>query len=133
MATTIGKDGVVTVGGNTVAELNGWETTETAEPVEDTELSDEFKTYKSGTDIVKDWKAKISCMWDETDTDGQEAMTIGALVTLVFAAEGTASTDRIGTGTGIIEEIGIAIEKGSTTEREFSIQGTGQLVWSNVV
>lgn len=132
MATHVGKEGIVTVGGVTVAELNGWETTETAEPVEDTELSDEFKTYKSGTDIVKDWKGKISCMWDETDTNGQEVMTIGVLVTLVFAAEGTASTDRIGTGTAIIEEIGITLEKGATTQREFSIQGTGQLVWSNV-
>ena len=132
MATHVGKEGIVTIGGSTVAELNGWETTETAEPVEDTELSDEFKTFKSGSDIVKEWKGKISCMWDETDTAGQETMTIGASLTVVFAAEGTASTDRIGTGTGIIEEIGIAIEKGSTTEREFSLQGTGQLVWSTV-
>ena len=111
MATHVGKDGVVTIGGNIVAELNGWETTETAEPVEDTELSDEFKTFKSGTDIIKEWKGKVSCMWDETDTLGQQAMTIGALVTIVFAAEGTTTGDRIGTGQGIIEEIGIAIEK----------------------
>lgn len=132
MATHIGKEGLVTIGGNTVAELDGWETEETAEPVEDTELSDEFKTFKSGTDIVKDWTADITCMWDETDTTGQEAMLIGVLVTVVFAAEGTGSGARIGTGTGIIQSIGIKIEKGAITERTFSLQGTGALVWSDV-
>ncbi len=131
MATHVGKEGVLTIGGNIVAELDGWETTETAEPVEDTELSDEFKTFKSGTDIIKEWKAKVTTMWDETDTNGQEAMLIGASLTAVFAAEGTTTGDRIGTGTGIIEEIGITIEKGAITQREFSLQGTGQLVWSN--
>ena len=132
MATHVGKEGLVTVGGNTIAELNGWDTTETAEPVEDTELSDEWKTFKSGTDIVKEWKSKINCMWDETDTNGQEAMTVGASVTLVFKAEGAGAGDTIGTGTGIVEEIGIKVERGATTEREFSIQGSGSLVWSNV-
>lgn len=131
MATHVGKEGVITIGGNVVAELDGWETTETAEPVEDTELSDEYKTFKSGSDIVKEWKGKITCAWDETDTLGQESMTNGALVTAVFAAEGTTTGDRIGTGQAIIEEIGITVERGATTQREFSIQGTGQLVWSD--
>ncbi len=131
MATHVGKEGLVTIGGTTIAELNGWETTETAEPVEDTELSDEFKTFKSGSDIVKEWKGKINCMWDETDTNGQEAMLIGVVLTVVFAGEGTTTGDRIATGQGIIEEIGITVDKGATTERAFSLQGTGELVWSN--
>ncbi len=70
-------------------------------------------------------------MWDETDASGQESMTIGASVTIVFAAEGIGAGNEIGTGTGIIEEIGITVAKGETTEREFSVQGTGQLVWTN--
>ena len=132
MATHVGKEGLVTVSGNTIAELNGWETTETAEVVEDTELSDEWKTFKSGTDLIKEWKAKINCMWDETDSSGQEAMTVGASIALIFKGEGAGAGDSIATGTGIVEEIGITVEKGSTTEREFSIQGSGALVWSTV-
>ncbi len=132
MATHVGKEGLITVGGSTLAELNGWELEEKGEPPEDTELSDEWKTFKSGTDIVKEWTAKITCMWDETDSAGQETLLIGVSATIVFAGEGTGAGDTIATGTGIVITRGQKVEKGAITEREFEIQGTGALVWSTV-
>lgn len=132
MTTHVGKEGAITVGGNTIAELNGWELTETADVLEDTELSDEWATFKSGTDLVKRWEATVTCMWDPDDATGQEAMTIGASITIVFQAEGGAAGARIATGTGIIGEIGVTVEKGAITEREFSVTGSGTLTWSDV-
>ena len=132
MATHVGKDGVVKIGANTIAEVNGWELTSTAEPVEDSELSDEWKTFKSGTDVVKEWSASINCWWDETDTNGQVAMISGASVTLNLYPEGSTSGDTFQSGTAIINEIGIAVEKGGIVTRTFSAQGSGALVIATV-
>ena len=132
MATHVGKDGVVKIGANTVAEVNGWELTSTAEPVEDSELSDEWKTFKSGSDIVKEWSASINCWWDETDTNGQVAMISGASVTLNLYPEGATAADTYQTGTAIINEIGISVEKGGIITRTFSAQGSGALTITTV-
>ena len=132
MATHVGKDGVVKIGANTVAEVNGWELTSTAEPVEDSELSDEWKTFKSGSDIVKEWSASINCWWDETDANGQVAMISGASVTLNLYPEGATAADTYQTGTAIINEIGISVEKGGIITRTFSAQGSGALTIATV-
>ncbi len=132
MATHVGKEGIVKIGANTVAELNGWELSETAEEVEDSELSDEWKTYKSGTDIVKEWTASMSCWWDETDTTGQQALTLGASVTLNLYPEAAGSGATYQTGTAIVTERGMTIEKGGVTSRSISVRGTGALTETTV-
>lgn len=132
MATHVGKEGTVAVGANTVTEVADFTVTERAELVEDSELSDEWRTFKSGTDVVKEWDASVTCMWDETDTNGQEALTIGASVTLNLYPEGSASTATYKTGTAIVEEIGIAITRGAITQRTLSCRGTGALTQATV-
>jgi len=127
MATHIGKEGIVSVGANVVAELNGFTIDSTAEEVEDSELSDEWKTFKSGTDIVKEWSASLECWWDETDTNGQEALTVGASVTLNLYPEGTASTSSYRTGTAFVTAIGMAVTKSGITTRTIGVKGSGAL------
>lgn len=132
MTTHVGKEGSVSVDANPLGELNGWELTETATPVEDSALSDEWKTFKSGADIEKEWSASVTVMWDPDDTTGQVILVVGFEATFVFQGEGTASGARIATGEGIIAERTQAVEKGAVTEREFTVTGNGALVWSDV-
>lgn len=81
MATYTGNDGVVKVGTNTVAEVTSFTVTENADRVEDTALGDTNRTYKSG---LSDVSGTIECHYDDTDTNGQGAMTVGSTVSLVL-------------------------------------------------
>lgn len=81
MATYTGNDGVVKVGTNTVAEVTSFTVTENADRVEDTALGDTNRTYKSG---LSDVSGTIECHYDDTDTSGQGAMTVGSTVSLVL-------------------------------------------------
>ena len=81
MTATVGNDGVVRVGTNTIAELKAWSVTENADRVEDTAMGDSARTYQAG---FNDVEGTIECHFDPSDTNGQEALTIGATVSLVL-------------------------------------------------
>ena len=79
MANHTGVDGVVKVGTNTVAEVRDWSVNETADTIEDTTMNDTSKTFQAG---LKSWHGSLNALWDETDTTGQEALTVGSSATL---------------------------------------------------
>ncbi len=127
MATHAGIEGEIKIAAATIAEVNGYSWTQTAEPVEDTELSDEWRSYKGGTSAVKGWTGDIDCHWDETDTTGQGAMTIGAEVTVFFYPEGSASGATYYTGSAIVINNTGNGGKGSTVTASYSLQGNGAM------
>lgn len=125
MATHKGSEGTVKVGANTVAEIRSWSIEETAETIEDTALGDAAKTFLAGTTA---WSGSLDCMWDETDSTGQGALTAGASVTLNLYPEGAATGDAYFTGTALVTGITNAV--GGNDEvitASFSFQGTGAL------
>lgn len=124
MATHNGSEGIVKIGANTVAEVTGWSLDVSAELTEDTQLSDTWKSYLAD---VNSWTASIECHWDETDTNGQEAMTIGASVDLSLLPEGATTGDVDFNGTAIINSISRAGTRGSTVTVSFTCTGTGAL------
>ena len=127
MANHAGKEGLVTVAGNTVAELTSWSVDESASTINDTELIDTAETFL----IDKtSWTGSIEAHWDETDTTAQGAMTIGASVTVVFKPEGASTGDYIYTGTGLVTGIGRSASIGGMVSATFTLQGTGTLVQS---
>ena len=130
MGTHHGSEGVVHVGANAVAEINDWSYEESAEFAEDHNLNDLNKTRHATA--IKDWSAELNCWWDETDTNGQEALTIGASVTLNLYPEGASSGDNYVTGTGLVQGVGVAVTKGGITERRISVIGTGALSHTTV-
>ena len=85
MATHVGTSGVVKVGANTVAEVTGFTLNETNDTVEDTSLTDSKKSYIA---LRGDATATIECHWDETDTNGQEALDVGTSATIELYPEG---------------------------------------------
>lgn len=119
-----GSEGTVHVGTTAIAELRGWELTHSMEPIEDTVLADTDRTYQSG---LNNWSGSASAFWDETDTTGQEALTIGASVTLKFYPEGASSTDQYYTGTALVTDITRRAAIQGMVEVDFTFRGTGAL------
>lgn len=125
MSTTIGTDGVVKIGANTVLEVVGFTLEQQADTVEDTELSDTAKTFLADK---TSWNGSIECHLDEADTTGQGAMTIGATVSIdLFPVGTTISTDYHYSGSAIITSISIGDAIGGVVSCSFNFQGTGAL------
>lgn len=132
MSTHAGNEGTVKVGSNAVAEIDNFSFQESASPVEDTAMGDTWKTYIAGTGF-NEWSGSLECHWDETDTNGQEALTINAGVTLNLYPEGATTGDKYYTGTAIITRINWTVPKdGSTIRRSFDFTGNGVLTLSTV-
>lgn len=124
MSTFHGKDGVVKVGANAVAEIKNWSVEETADLAEDTAMGDTARTFKPG---LTSWSAQIECQWDDTDTTGQEALLINTSVTLNLQPEGDTAGDYLMTGSAIVTNRGNAIAFDGIVTQTFQLQGTGAL------
>ncbi len=130
MATTSGHEGIAKVGGNAVAEVIGFSFTKKTSPVEDTELSDKHKTFKTGGKDETD--GSITCQWDVTDVTGQEAMAVDAEVTLNLFPQGDEAGGRFYSGSVIITEMGVENSDGSTVQRSLSWVSNGGLTLGTV-
>ena len=110
--------------GGVAATVRNWSINETADTIEDTTMTDTSRTYQVG---LKSWNGSMTCFWDESDTSGQVALTIGASVTLHLLPEGTTTGDVDYTGSAIITSIGISVPTNGMIERTIGFQGTGAL------
>lgn len=124
-----GSEGVVHVGTSALAELRGWEYSESATPINDTTLADAWETNQVGT---KSWAGSASAFYDETDTNGQEALTNGASVTLKFYPEGTGTASTYKTGTALVTNVKSNAAINGMVEKEFSFTGNGALTQTTV-
>lgn len=129
MATHVGTSGVVKVGANAVAEVTGFSIDETSDTVEDTTLTDTAKTYKV---LRSDATGTIECHWDETDSDGQGALTVGAEVTLNLYPEGADSSDTYYTGTAIVTGVSQSVSLDGIISRTINVQFSGGVSTSTV-
>ena len=129
MANHAGSEGVVMVGANTVAEVRDWSLTETAEVIDDTTMGDSARTKKPSLTSAS---GSLTAFWDETDTTGQGAMTIGAEVTLNLYPEGSTSGDTFATGSAIVTELGKSGASEGMVEATFSFEFNGAVVWGDV-
>lgn len=124
MATHTGNGGAVKIGTATVAEVLDWSLTEGINVIDDTVVGDAADTHLVGT---TNWSGSVNCYWDETDTLGQEAMTIGASVALHLLPDGAAVGDIDFNGTASITSIERASANNSIVTASFSFQGNGAL------
>lgn len=124
-----GNEGTVHVGTTAIAELRGWELNESANTINDTVLSDAWETNQVGT---KSWSGQATAFYDETDTNAQEALTIGGTVTVKFYPEGTATAAAYKSGAVIVTGIKASAAINGMVEREFSFTGNGALTQTTV-
>ena len=124
MATHTGSEGTVKVGSNAIAEIRSFSIEETADTLEDTTMGDTARTYKSS---LTNYTGTIDVLWDETDTTGQGALTIGAEVTLNLYPEGDVTGDVYYTGAAIVTGRTINSSYDGLVEMSISVQGNGAL------
>lgn len=129
MATHIGRDGVVKVGANSIAELRSFSIDETGDTVEDTVMTDTARSYIS---TLTSFTGSADVYWDETDTSGQGALTVGASVTIGFYPEGETAGDTYYSGTCIVTGVSRSASFDGMVEASITFQGSGALTASTV-
>jgi len=129
MATHKGSEGTVKVGANSVAEIRSYSLEESADTLEDTSMGDTARTYKSS---LTSFSGSIDVFWDETDTSGQGALTIGSEVTLNVYPEGDTAGDTYYTGSAIVTGVSRSASFDGLVEASISVQGTGALTQTEV-
>tara|TARA_Y100000593_G_C4155978_1_gene259512 strand:- start:284 stop:676 length:393 start_codon:yes stop_codon:yes gene_type:complete len=130
MANHTGSEGLVKVGGtNTVAEVRSWSISHESETIEDTAMGDSFRSHKAG---MQTWSATCDVFWDETDTNGQVAMSPGTSLTVAFYPEGADSGDTYYTGTALITSVERSAELDGMVESSISLQGVGGITTATV-
>lgn len=124
MANLLGNDGDVTIGANIVAEINDWSLNEGVAIADDTVLGDTTDTHKPGT---TNWSGTVNGYYDDTDTTGQEAMTVGASVDLHLRPEGAGTGNIDLNGAATITSIDRSLARNSIVAVSFAFQGNGAL------
>ena len=130
MATHAGSEGTVKVGANAIAEIRSFSVEETGDTIDTSSMGDTARTYLAG---LKTYTASIDCLWDETDTTGQGAMTVGSTVTLNLYPEGSTTGDIYYTGSAIITGRTITSSYDGLVEMSITCQGTGALTQATAV
>lgn len=129
MANHTGSEGTVKVGANAIAEIRSYSISETADTIEDTTMGDSSRTYKAS---LKSFSGSVDVYWDETDTTGQGALTVGSEVTMNFYPEGATTGDSYLTGTAIVTGKTVNGSFDGMVEVSITVQGTGALSTSTV-
>ena len=130
MATHAGSEGTVKVGANAIAEIRSFSVEETGDVIDDSTMGDTARTYLAG---LKTYTASIDCLWDETNTTGQGAMTVGSTVTLNLYPEGATTGDIYYTGSAIVTGRTITASYDGLVEMSITCQGSGALTQSTAV
>ena len=129
MANHKGSEGLAKFSGGTIAEVKDWSVSETAETIDDTTLGDTARTKLSSLTTAS---GSLTAFWDETDTNGQGAMTVGASITLNLYPEGATSGDTFAALTAIITEKGVSTTLDGMVETSVSFEASGAVTWSTV-
>ena len=129
MATHKGSEGTVKVGTNAVAEIKSYSIEESADTLEDTSMGDSARTYKPS---LSNFSGSLDVFWDETDTNGQGALSIGSEVTLNVYPEGDTTGDTYYTGSAIVTGVTRSGSFDGLVEASVSVQGTGALTQTTV-
>jgi len=124
-----GSEGVAKVGTSTISEIRDWSLSESAETIDDTVLGDTARTKKAG---LTDASGSLTAFWDESDTSGQGAMTVGSEISLNLYPEGATSGDTYATLTAIITEKGISTSLDGMVETSVSFEANGAVTWGTV-
>jgi hypothetical protein len=119
-----GKNGVVKVGNNVLAEVQGWSVEEGVATVDDTSMGDDSDSHLVGT---KNWSGNLTCSYDETNANAQEALIVGASVTLSLFPYGSAVGSHYRTGTASIVKVTMDAKKDGVVMRAFDFKGNGAI------
>lgn len=129
MAVHKGSEGTVKVGANAIAEIRSYSIEETGDTLETSTMGDTARTYVPS---LTSWSGSVDVYWDETDTTGQGALTVGAQVTLNVYPEGDSAADTYYTGSAIVTSVSKTASFDGLVEASIGVQGTGALTSTTV-
>jgi len=129
MATFKGNSGTVKVGSDAIAEIRSYSVDETMDTIEDTAMGDTYRTFKTS---LKSFSGSVDVFFDDSDTSGQGAMTVGSEITVNFQMEGDTTGAHQLSGTALVTGRTITGSFDGMVEASLSLQGTGALTESTV-
>jgi len=129
MATLTGNNGTVKVGSVAIAEIRSFSVDETMDTIESTAMGD---TYRSFETSLKSWNGSVDIFFDDTDTTGQGALTVGSEVTVNFQVEGDTTGDHKLSGAAIVTGRTINSSFDGLVEASLTLQGDGALTEGTV-
>ena len=129
MANHKGSEGVAKIGSSTIAEVKDWSISESAETIDTSKMGDSARTKTVGLTTAS---GSMTAFWDETDTSGQGAMTVGAEVALNLYPEGATTGDTYATLSAIITEKGVSTSLDGMVETSVSFEANGAVTWGTV-
>jgi predicted secreted protein len=129
MATLTGNSGTVKVGANAIAEIRSFSVDETMDTIESTSMGDTYRTFETS---LKSWNGSVDIFFDDTDTSGQGALTVGSEVTVNFQIEGDTTGDHLLSGAAIVTGRTINSSFDGLVEASLSLQGDGALTEGTV-
>ena len=140
MTTHIGRNGLVKVGGtgdgtddgNIVAEMRSFSFEETGDTVECSRMGHTARQYKP---TLTSFSGSMDVYWDETNTTGQGALTIGSEVEVGFYPEGESgaivdpaeAADVFYYGSAIVTGVSRSASFDGLVEASITVQGVGAL------
>lgn len=125
MANHKGSEGLAKFSGGTIAEVKDWSISESAETIDTTTMGDTARTKTAGLTSAS---GSMTAFWDETDTTGQGAMTVGASAEMILYPEGASGTKA--TFNAIITEKGVSTTLDGMVETSVSFEANGAITWS---
>jgi len=129
MATHTGSEGTVKIGSTAVAEIRSYTLNENGDTLEDTSMGDTARTYKPS---LKSFDGSLDVFWVESDTGGQDALTVQAEITFSVYPEGSTTGDVYYTGSAIVTSRSITASYDGMVEMSIGIQGNGALTSATV-
>lgn len=130
MATHTGSEGTVKVGAtNSILEIRSYSIEETSDTTEDSTMGDSYRTHKA---TLKAWSGTVDVFWDELDTTGQGALTVGSEVAVRFMPEGATAGDTYLSGNAIVTGKTVSASFDGMVESTITLQGTGALASATV-
>ena len=123
MAVRHGKDGVIKQGSNTIASVTSWKMSEKAATADKSALGDTYESHVIG---LLSGDGSIDCLLDPADT-AQQALTVGASVTLNLYPQGTTATNKYLTFTATVTGIDFSGSITEPSKRSFSFKANGTI------
>lgn len=124
MATLTGNNGTVKVGANAIAEIRSFSVDETMDTIESTSMGDTYRTFEES---LKSWNGSVDVFFDDTDTNGQGALTVGSSVTINILVEGAATGSHQLSGTALVTGRTVNSSFDGLVEASLTLQGDGAL------
>lgn len=124
MAAHSGSEGKVFIGNAQIAEVKSWSMEVTADTVDASTIGTQWRKSLA---TIKSWAGSFDAFWDETDSNGQGALSAGKTVTLNLYPEGDEEGNTYFTGSVIITSISYKASFDGLVEAGFSFTGTDAL------